>query len=183
MTFSHYKLHSEPLFKQLSILKFTDIIKTYNCLFVHDYLNGKLPSSFDNIFKKVDNIHNVNTRSASKGLISLSNCRSSSFGLKSIYRNCIISWNTLAKEMHKTQNGQIPIDLQNISRKKLKYILKTFAIDLYKDSMPVQWFQTNWFVSQTLDVNRNIKLIIQKCKTFKCTLTSELKIKISWSST
>ena len=51
MTFSEFKAHSEPLFKQLEILKFRDSIAVNNCLFVHDYFNNDLPLSFSNIFK------------------------------------------------------------------------------------------------------------------------------------
>ena len=51
MTFSEFKAHSGPLFKQLKILKFSDSIAFNNCLFVHDYFNNDLPLSFSNILK------------------------------------------------------------------------------------------------------------------------------------
>ena len=54
MTFSHFKAHSEPLFKKLEILKFKDNIVLHNCLFVYDYLKGNLPNSFINTFMRFD---------------------------------------------------------------------------------------------------------------------------------
>ena len=46
MTFAEFKAHSEPLFKQLGILKFEDNIELSNCLFVHDFLLNNLPDSY-----------------------------------------------------------------------------------------------------------------------------------------
>lgn len=53
MTFANFNAHSEPLLKQLHILKFTDNILLQNCLFVHDYLRGNLPKSFTDTFNTV----------------------------------------------------------------------------------------------------------------------------------
>ena len=38
MTFSEFRAHSEPLFKDLEILKLVDSITLNNCIFVHDYI-------------------------------------------------------------------------------------------------------------------------------------------------
>ena len=64
VTFSDFNAHSEPLFKQLDILKFNDNIVLQNCLFVYDYLKGNLPSSFEFIFNRVDESHSIKTRMA-----------------------------------------------------------------------------------------------------------------------
>ena len=45
MTFSDVRAHSDPLFKELKILKANDNIFLHNCIFVHDYFHGKLPTS------------------------------------------------------------------------------------------------------------------------------------------
>ena len=37
ITFSNYDAHTEPLFKQLKILKIKDIVTLYNCIFIHDF--------------------------------------------------------------------------------------------------------------------------------------------------
>ena len=39
MTFSNFDAQSEPLFKELKILKIKDNIFLQNCLFVHDYFH------------------------------------------------------------------------------------------------------------------------------------------------
>ena len=62
ITFSNKYANSDPIFKQLEITKLKDIITTNNILFVHNTLNGKSPIHFVNYFKKVQNIHNINTR-------------------------------------------------------------------------------------------------------------------------
>ena len=59
MTFSGFNAHSEPLFKQLDILKFNDNIVLQNCLFVYDYLKGNLSSSFEFTFNRVDESHSI----------------------------------------------------------------------------------------------------------------------------
>ena len=46
MTFSDFKAHSNPIFKELKILKVEDSIHVLNCLFFHDYFNNKLPKPF-----------------------------------------------------------------------------------------------------------------------------------------
>ena len=51
-----FNAHTTPLFKSLKILKVYDQITLLNCLFVHDYLNGKLPKSFDNTFTKLSDV-------------------------------------------------------------------------------------------------------------------------------
>lgn len=53
--------HTNILFKQCQILKFSDLHHLQTCLFVHDYKNNKLPASFDNFF--TDNTH-MNSRNS-----------------------------------------------------------------------------------------------------------------------
>ena len=54
MTFSEFKAHSEPLFKQLEILKFKDNISVSNCVFVFDFLHGNLPNSLAETFARIE---------------------------------------------------------------------------------------------------------------------------------
>ena len=46
----HYKSHSDPLFRQSGVLKVSDLYQLEVLLFMHDYMNDKLPSSFQNSF-------------------------------------------------------------------------------------------------------------------------------------
>ena len=54
--------HSEPLFKELEILKLTDLVTHHNALLMHHY-DYNLPSSFENVFQTVAS---YNTRLAYK---------------------------------------------------------------------------------------------------------------------
>ena len=62
ITKSEFNAHTNPLFRELKILKLVDQITFLNCLFVHDYLNKRLPKSFDNTFVKLDEMNSINTR-------------------------------------------------------------------------------------------------------------------------
>ena len=64
MTFSEFRAHSEPLFKKLEILKFSDSISINNCSFVYDYFNNNLPRSFTNTFFRADDLYEYSTRQA-----------------------------------------------------------------------------------------------------------------------
>jgi len=48
---SSYNSHTEPLFKKYNILKLYDHYEYEIMLSMHDFANGNLPRSFDNIFK------------------------------------------------------------------------------------------------------------------------------------
>ena len=67
MTFSDFRAHSLPIFKDLKILRFHDHVTLLNCLFVYDYLKGDLPKGFDNTFKRIEDSHVIGTRRALTG--------------------------------------------------------------------------------------------------------------------
>ena len=50
MTFSESRAHSEPLFKNMGILKFQHNIDLTNCLFVYDFFHKKLTQCFYEYF-------------------------------------------------------------------------------------------------------------------------------------
>ena len=66
MTFSKYDEHTSPLFKNLGLLKLSDLIIFSNLLFMHDFCTNNLPDVFANFFMHVNQLHNYNTRLASK---------------------------------------------------------------------------------------------------------------------
>ena len=45
-----YRSHSDPIFSTLGILKFDDLFKLNCSLFIHKYMNDKVPESFQNVF-------------------------------------------------------------------------------------------------------------------------------------
>ena len=66
ITFSKPDAHSEPLFKQLSILNLKDLVSYHILLFVYQYHYDMFPESFNGYFYKVAFMHNYNSRLASK---------------------------------------------------------------------------------------------------------------------
>ena len=50
MTFSKYDDHTSPLFKNLNILKFSDIIYYHNSLFLFKFHSNMLPTAFKEFF-------------------------------------------------------------------------------------------------------------------------------------
>ena len=62
--------HSSPLFKNLNILKFEDLLKMQYACLMWEYENGNLPNCFKHYFKKVSEIHKYGTRNATTGKLS-----------------------------------------------------------------------------------------------------------------
>ena len=140
MTFSEFRAHSEPLFKDLEILKFVDNLTLNNCIFVHDYLRGQLPQSYVKTFTRIDNTHSTDTRQACTGMLINPPCNSVNFGIKSIYKKCIYSWNKITADINHIQKSKvvnklktIDIDLAQLSRNKLKETIKTHLLSTYED--------------------------------------------------
>ena len=50
ISFAHYQADSNPLFKNLKLLKLTDIVKYNNILFVHNTINNNSPRTFQDYF-------------------------------------------------------------------------------------------------------------------------------------
>ena len=140
MTFSEFRAHSEPLFKKLQILKFRDSIAVNNCSFVYDYFHNNLPISFTNTFIRTDDLHEYSTRQSTTGKLSIPSYKTTTFGLKCIYKRCINSWNTLSTEINLTNlkntlytNEIKDVDLLKYSRTKLKDKLTEHILSTYNE--------------------------------------------------
>ena len=138
MTFSEFRAHSEPLFSQLKILKFTDNISLINCIFVHDFLKGNLPIAFESIFTRADEIYSTETRQVKSGMLFTPRYKGTEYGLKSIYKSCINSWNSLTQQInlihqatHRNKLKSPDIDLKSYSRGNLKTIISKHFISAY----------------------------------------------------
>ena len=59
-----FDAHTEPIFKALKILKFHQIYLFHIGKFMYLYHNNMLPRSFDKFFLRVNQVHNLNTRSS-----------------------------------------------------------------------------------------------------------------------
>ena len=101
-----------------------DYVKTQNILLVHDYLNNKLPKSFQDYYFKMNYMYfNVRTRNSKIGCLFTPSKNTTKYGLQSISQQCIYNWNYFSK-MLKT-------DLLDLSRNKLKQLLKQHFIQNY----------------------------------------------------
>ena len=93
-------------------------------IFVHDYFNKRLPKSFDDTFVKLDEMTSINTRNSTLGCIFTPSVNSTRYGLNSIIRKSIVSWNYYAQKF-KNEN------LTNLSRNQLKNKIKYHMILTY----------------------------------------------------
>ena len=71
ITFSNYNDRTNPLFKLLGIITFSDLVFLLNVIFVYDFTSANLPPAFDDLFMPVYKKHNYNTRLASWSSCSL----------------------------------------------------------------------------------------------------------------
>ena len=67
ITFAEFNAHTDPSLKKLKLLKIKDHLTSQNCLLVYDYINNKLPKSFNNTFIKLKDVHTIPTRNANSG--------------------------------------------------------------------------------------------------------------------
>ena len=54
MTFSKFDAHSSPLFNELKIIKFLDLVSLHITIFMHKFQNNNLPVVFNNYFTPVN---------------------------------------------------------------------------------------------------------------------------------
>ena len=133
MTFSHYLAHTDPLFKELNILKLYDMITFHNIIFTHNTLNKKSPNIFNSYFKnKLTSHHhytinNLNTQYCiPKGSLDIPNVNTTS-GEKSIRNICSKEWNLILRELsikYFNDYENCELWLQNLKINKLKFMLK-----------------------------------------------------------
>jgi hypothetical protein len=114
----HYE-HTQPLFVQLDILKLDDMYEIETLKFMHQYVNGELPSSLHNIFVNTSTVHNYDTRQSRH--IRPFHPRTN-LSLKSLLCNGPKLWNNL------------PIETQNIPNiKHFAHKCKKNKIRRYED--------------------------------------------------
>ena len=94
ITFSKFDAHSNPIFHQLEIMKFPDLVYLYTALFMHDYYTKNLPISFNSYFVQVNLKHSYNTRLAAKSSYSLPQIRTN-YGKFNIKYSGVKIWNSM----------------------------------------------------------------------------------------
>ena len=104
-----FRAHTEPIFKELKILRFTDRLSYSRSIFMHKYRNKKLPVSFAGIFKDMSdssnnrhNDYNYDTQPATKKCLE-------NFPLKQI----IFNWNALNLDLKATAD---PFEFQTLMK-------------------------------------------------------------------
>ena len=96
ITFSKPDEHSEPVFKELEILKLTDLVTLHNLMY-HYYYNF-LPSSFENFFQSVASVHSYNARLASKSAYYINTIKTN-YGKFNIRFAAVKVWNHLEESI------------------------------------------------------------------------------------
>ena len=126
MSFSGFRDPTSSLYKKYKILKFNDYVTMQNCLLIHDFLNNKLPISFENYFNTTDDLYSfkIKTRGSVAGCLFIPYASSTKYGLNSIKRKAIMSWNYLVRNFNN-------INLFKLSRNQLKNYITEYYINLY----------------------------------------------------
>jgi len=125
MNFAHYLDHTDPIFNQLGILKFTDKVEVQNMLLVSDSLNSKLPTILNNMYKFVESAHYYKTRNSIKCKLLLEKVNTSLHGLNSIKYKSVKTWNKFI-DIYPDEF------LHCMKRYKLKKIVKQYLFSNYK---------------------------------------------------
>jgi hypothetical protein len=116
--------HMAPIYKDLKLLKFRDLVTLKNLLFVHDYFNNNLPESFAGYFTRTGDLHPHNTRNASQGHLYVPATDSVRYGRKSFKLQAILSWNNCI--------DQFPgVDLALLPHHIFKRLIVSSFIDNY----------------------------------------------------
>ena len=119
ITSSKHDAHTSVLFHQLSILKLSDLVSMHTALFMFDFYNNTIPSSFSNFFTSIRKVHNYNTRLSSSSAYYTPAIRTN-YGKFSLRYQGPLTWNSID---HNTKE----INHRKIFKKKIKaQFLKTY---------------------------------------------------------
>ena len=99
INFAHYRESTTRLYKKSNILKFNDNIKLLNFMYVHQSMNGYLPSALNNNFIYLHNLHGYNTRSSSQFQVKLPKINTQVYGYKNITYQSATTWNYFLKKI------------------------------------------------------------------------------------
>ena len=138
ISFAHFEAHSDPLFKELNILKLPDMMRLNNIMFVHNVLNNNAPNTFKDYFKfqqlhHHDTVRNPNSvHSVPKGSLELPKTNLL-VGKKGIKYVCANTWNITLKELariHPVLANNVNW-LKDLSTQQLKHLLKNHFLESY----------------------------------------------------
>ena len=98
MSFKPKNELTNPLFRNLKIMKFKVILAYNDSIFVHGQLNENLPESFSNFFMTAPAQHNDNTRGGCNNSIMKSITNLVTYGLNSVKHRAGSDWNAIIKQ-------------------------------------------------------------------------------------
>ena len=133
MTFSDFNSHTNPLFRDLKLLKVREIIKSQQLKLAYEFYKTQLPSNIQNLFQLDSDIHKYETNSSAKHLFHIPQIITTSYGNKSLKYHCPILWNSTIKNniaIDSKFNNNVSIDkIHNIYQ--FKRILKKHYLYTY----------------------------------------------------
>ena len=98
ITFSNRDAHSSPLFFQLGLIKFMDLVTFHTALFMFQFHHNLLPKAFDSFFSLISSKHGYNTRLASKSTYYIDQVRTN-YGKFNIHFSGPSVWNNMAENL------------------------------------------------------------------------------------
>ena len=96
-----------------------------NCQIEHDQVNGKLPGSFKDYFKRTRDQHSYNTRGSKEGKVIKLERKTTAYGVNSLNHRAGSDWNELLKHIHLECNNNFH------SKIKVTKELKEFLLSKY----------------------------------------------------
>ena len=106
-----------------------DNITLKNCLFVHDFINDKLPDSFANYFTLHSEMTSTSTRQSSRASLFMPSVNTVKYGNKAVKHQSILAWNLMIQLFPNH-------DLAKISKTRLKHLIKNHFIESYRAQQP-----------------------------------------------
>ena len=123
ITFKTLRESIDDVFRELKILKFSDILVLQNCLFMFEIeQNPKLKVSFRALHAR--DKHNYQTRSAAHNLLDIPLTKTKTYGSESVKCQCIKDWNSFKKKFPDIPENEL-------SYFKIKNLLKKSFLDKY----------------------------------------------------
>ena len=95
-----FKSHTEPIFKELNVLKLSDKISFAKSVFMHQFKNNKLPISFSDTFSDIINTDERQTRHNDYNYINKPAIKT--YLEKFPYKQFVSNWNSLSIDLKST---------------------------------------------------------------------------------
>ena len=99
----NFKAHTEPIFKELEILKFSDKLAYCKSIFVHQYRNNKLPISFSDKFTDITDTDELQTRQNDYNYVNIPATKKYLENFP--YKQMLFNWNSLNIDIKSTSDA------------------------------------------------------------------------------